>query len=1111
MIEQLLQSLEDVTSRSLEDLNHAFEDHLDWMTECVNRTREQKINGQTISLYFRPPSALKSRYVKQPLQLSPVKVNKHLKTPQKENPQREAFVIEKPRETPILNEQIVSTVPSKPTTPPCKPKASKKVIATIPSLSLDEENNVISEPSKKQPTPKKKQQSPKKQEMKPPVEVKKPILIKQEPTSEEEIVEETKIRSRKTRKNRRKQVDQKTNAKTNQEESCKESTNNNNTTINSTSIINNTNTTIASMEETIIQNTTISAPIVNIDSIVVKQELIEEETSKMNSIINENVQTQEIIKELEVQPIQENKIERITEVAPIMEEEPVVQIAQEENNLESKQEKIEEISVENKEEKEEKIEETENESRPVKEEEKVVKFEVLLEHKIPEQMEENAPVEDDTANQFAYVDEMPSEIMTEPMSAFTAFNLSAFDIFDQRKSIGAVLQHEEKKDNTATVVVKEESAEEKVEVNTMDESVCLIEEDMFTQVHDAEEKDEDICIEIASSTVAESLRIGELQPIQTVQQQETETITKEVVNMDESILQFEIKEGTQMEEPVEEPKTERFEITESKIEELNVNATCVNNTVDLLKDTSFVINQEYLINEIKEDKQEEKTGSFSASDLFKIKYDTFKEDPLKALQEKISSLKSISPESTDTQPLIEVREDAGILSAPELLNLFEKEEPPKKQSLRLSEVPVSPILSHGESSKTKTLSPLSLSPPPFEIRESEALETPKRDKSKSNIDFNNIPNIQVDEMMITPMKERERTPPPSLMREPPTVSQHGKFRSVTPKPSLTTVDDKKQSLFIPQDNNILPRISTPIFGVPPQFNLDLTEDDSNIKRKFDEVISKDANDLKRVKLSSGNKLSISSTNSSNSVSVRNSSHSSNIITGGKSFMQKAQLSKQKKQDNSKAPKPQINSIKQAEIAKKKEEEKKNLKKLRLEKQLQAHKIKREKEDKLGEDKSFLSQSSQQKPAPISKPNSLYNTTQNKNNANKKSINTKTNETNIKKNMPTPKEDVYSSYELSDEYDSSEDEEDAKKRRQNKKVPSWAQGDNLRHLIKRTITIDPDRIFASVKTCDLEQIFQTNNTQLKQRFRERTSSRNWTHDHFTIEEELQYKEDMGFLY
>ena len=102
------------------------------------------------------------------------------------------------------------------------------------------------------------------------------------------------------------------------------------------------------------------------------------------------------------------------------------------------------------------------------------------------------------------------------------------------------------------------------------------------------------------------------------------------------------------------------------------------------------------------------------------------------------------------------------------------------------------------------------------------------------------------------------------------------------------------------------------------------------------------------------------------------------------------------------------------------------------------------------------------------------------------------------------------YRLSLESDCGEDEEQEMRRRVGKRIPNWASGSGLKEQILRSTQLDPDLIFAPVTTCDLNEIFGPSLANTEVATRKRTSSRDWRNDHFTVEEELTYKQSMGFI-
>jgi hypothetical protein len=100
------------------------------------------------------------------------------------------------------------------------------------------------------------------------------------------------------------------------------------------------------------------------------------------------------------------------------------------------------------------------------------------------------------------------------------------------------------------------------------------------------------------------------------------------------------------------------------------------------------------------------------------------------------------------------------------------------------------------------------------------------------------------------------------------------------------------------------------------------------------------------------------------------------------------------------------------------------------------------------------------------------------------------------------------YEMSDHGGSSDtDEEEERARRVGKKIPKWANKENLRHALQHQYTInrvDPDELFGEVTTCNLEAIFG----QRKSKYHKRTSSGNWARDKASVAEKLAFKRQVG---
>lgn len=88
------------------------------------------------------------------------------------------------------------------------------------------------------------------------------------------------------------------------------------------------------------------------------------------------------------------------------------------------------------------------------------------------------------------------------------------------------------------------------------------------------------------------------------------------------------------------------------------------------------------------------------------------------------------------------------------------------------------------------------------------------------------------------------------------------------------------------------------------------------------------------------------------------------------------------------------------------------------------------------------------------------------------------------------------------YCSSDSEDDD---RPQKQIPRWARGDALVPQLKAQSYVDPDDIFPNPSlTCSLGKIFAKKSDRDRRR-----SSSNWTHDRLTLQEELSYKQKMGF--
>ena len=96
------------------------------------------------------------------------------------------------------------------------------------------------------------------------------------------------------------------------------------------------------------------------------------------------------------------------------------------------------------------------------------------------------------------------------------------------------------------------------------------------------------------------------------------------------------------------------------------------------------------------------------------------------------------------------------------------------------------------------------------------------------------------------------------------------------------------------------------------------------------------------------------------------------------------------------------------------------------------------------------------------------------------------------------------YEISDHEASTDDDEDNEERQQ-KHMPAWATGANLREALRAQANSDPSAVFAvGASSCDLKHIFKTDRA-----FKKRTSSQNWGMDLSTQIEKQKYRVEMGF--
>jgi len=81
------------------------------------------------------------------------------------------------------------------------------------------------------------------------------------------------------------------------------------------------------------------------------------------------------------------------------------------------------------------------------------------------------------------------------------------------------------------------------------------------------------------------------------------------------------------------------------------------------------------------------------------------------------------------------------------------------------------------------------------------------------------------------------------------------------------------------------------------------------------------------------------------------------------------------------------------------------------------------------------------------------------------------------------------------------------------IPSWAKGDELLANIDRQYNdasdafVDPSTIFKAVPSCNLDEVFKSNNkTRIR---RERRSTGKWSLDKLTLAEMDSYREEMGY--
>ncbi|KAJ8329072.1 hypothetical protein O5D80_003021 [Batrachochytrium dendrobatidis] len=97
---------------------------------------------------------------------------------------------------------------------------------------------------------------------------------------------------------------------------------------------------------------------------------------------------------------------------------------------------------------------------------------------------------------------------------------------------------------------------------------------------------------------------------------------------------------------------------------------------------------------------------------------------------------------------------------------------------------------------------------------------------------------------------------------------------------------------------------------------------------------------------------------------------------------------------------------------------------------------------------------------------------------------------------------------SDYSDSDDDSLTAATPRGGPKIATWASTPYIRQVVTSQQQRDPDDIFGTVKTCQLEEIFDSKESK---KLKKRTSSAHWLGtDALTFEEEMAYKKDMGYV-
>ncbi len=96
---------------------------------------------------------------------------------------------------------------------------------------------------------------------------------------------------------------------------------------------------------------------------------------------------------------------------------------------------------------------------------------------------------------------------------------------------------------------------------------------------------------------------------------------------------------------------------------------------------------------------------------------------------------------------------------------------------------------------------------------------------------------------------------------------------------------------------------------------------------------------------------------------------------------------------------------------------------------------------------------------------------------------------------------------SDESDEDDNDDQGGRRRNSreKAVPDWVQSPALRELLAAQQMIDPEQIFGPIGPLSMEEMFRGSKDRAK-RFRDRTSSANWSGADRLTEEERRWDRD-----